>query len=403
MIKNIFRIFTLCIIIVSCNQNKQTTPEEQQKELTRMIVEADIIRSELADKSGNKYLAHHDKYYDMKYTWIKTAMKYARSFNLENKTEDEIRRMADIAKTAKNEQQVVDIIKEDFHRFPESKIVPDLVQMYFNHAYLLEPSEIERYVDFHMFAPGEELYYYTMLAFGFSELGMIAKAKEYVDKMNNLLAAIIADPVEKHTIPLLYIVGLHSYIAYRIGDKDEAYNIIEEAEKEFSGEDEKNHLSLYRNRLHILENNAVELESRHWIGTGKPLSLSALKGKVILLDFFTWECEPCTIDILFLKRLQEQINNEDFMIIGVTRYCGMYEHEKDISEQTEYEYMKKHYYKKRRITWPLCMNNASMSQYGIYTLPTYLLIDKEGIVRSGYYIYNFTYVKKKIDLLLEEK
>jgi len=100
--------------------------------------------------------------------------------------------------------------------------------------------------------------------------------------------------------------------------------------------------------------------------------------------------------------LQEQINDSDFLIIGATNYAGSYEYEKEITEEKEYEMMRDHYYKMRKINWPISMSKTSFENYGINATTTYILIDKHGIVRDGYSISNFSYLEKKIKSLLKE-
>lgn len=402
MAKKTTWIVIFFIILLSCNQKSGLSLEKQQKILDDMTVEASIIYSKLQSRQGKSYLEFHDKYYDVKIKRIKTAIDDTKKFTLENKTEDEIRRMAYIAEIAKNEQLVVDTIKEDFRRFPESKTVDEVVLQYFNNAYLLEPSEVEKYVNFKMFSPGDELYCYAMLALGFSENANIRQAEIYFEKMNSHLETIISNPAEKGHLPLLYIEGLRSYIAYKTGKKVEAYNILAKAEKEFSGEQEQNALALFRKRLDILGSDAPELESRYWIGTEDKLNWAALKGKVVLLNFFTWDCDECNDDVPFLTRLLKEIKSKDFLLIGVTNFTGHYEHTEGISEEAEYQYMKDHYYKKKKIQWPVNMSRKSMDNYGIYSAPTYVLIDKAGRVQAGYFIFNFTCLRNKIRSLLKK-
>ena len=53
-----------------------------------------------------------------------------------------------------------------------------------------------------------------------------------------------------------------------------------------------------------------------WLNTDKPLSLAALKGKVVLLDFWTYGCINCIHILPDLKRLEEKYANQ-LVIIGV--------------------------------------------------------------------------------------
>src|SRR5882672_2600671 len=65
---------------------------------------------------------------------------------------------------------------------------------------------------------------------------------------------------------------------------------------------------------------------RGWLNTDKPLSLAALKGKVVLLDFWTYGCINCMHIIPDLKKLERKYPNE-LVVIGV--HSAKFENEKD--------------------------------------------------------------------------
>jgi thiol-disulfide isomerase/thioredoxin len=56
---------------------------------------------------------------------------------------------------------------------------------------------------------------------------------------------------------------------------------------------------------------APELKGgRGWLNTDKPLSLAALKGKIVLLDFWTYGCVNCLHLIPHLKKLEQKYVNQ---------------------------------------------------------------------------------------------
>ena len=65
---------------------------------------------------------------------------------------------------------------------------------------------------------------------------------------------------------------------------------------------------------------------RGWLNTSKPLSLAALKGKVVLLDFWTYGCINCMHIIPDLKKLEKKYPNE-LVVIGV--HSAKFQNEKD--------------------------------------------------------------------------
>ncbi len=65
---------------------------------------------------------------------------------------------------------------------------------------------------------------------------------------------------------------------------------------------------------------------RGWLNADKPLSLAALKGKVVLLDFWTYGCINCIHIIPDLKKLEHKYTNQ-LVVIGV--HSAKFENEKD--------------------------------------------------------------------------
>jgi DNA-binding beta-propeller fold protein YncE len=63
-----------------------------------------------------------------------------------------------------------------------------------------------------------------------------------------------------------------------------------------------------------------------WLNTEKPLSLAALKGKIVLLDFWTYGCINCIHIIPDLKKLEAKYGNE-LVVIGV--HSAKFDNEKD--------------------------------------------------------------------------
>src|ERR1043166_8009664 len=72
---------------------------------------------------------------------------------------------------------------------------------------------------------------------------------------------------------------------------------------------------------------APELEGgRGWLNTDRPLSIAGLRGKVVLLDFWTYGCINCMHVIPDLRRLEEKYAKE-LVVIGV--HSAKFENEKE--------------------------------------------------------------------------
>ena len=118
---------------------------------------------------------------------------------------------------------------------------------------------------------------------------------------------------------------------------------------------------------------APELKGgRGWLNTDRPLSLAALKGKVVLLDFWTYGCINCMHIIPDLKKLEKKYPNE-LVVIGV--HSAKFENEKDTENirriVLRYE-----------IEHPI-VNDADFKiwqSYAVNAWPTRYLIDPAGYI-----------------------
>ncbi len=111
---------------------------------------------------------------------------------------------------------------------------------------------------------------------------------------------------------------------------------------------------------------------RGWLNTDKPLSLAALKGKVVLLDFWTYGCINCIHIIPDLKKLEAKYPNQ-LVVIGV--HSAKFENEK----QTENI---RRIILRYEIEHPV-YNDADYKvwqSYGVRAWPTQILIDPAGYV-----------------------
>ena len=114
---------------------------------------------------------------------------------------------------------------------------------------------------------------------------------------------------------------------------------------------------------------------RGWLNTDKPLSLAALKGKVVLLDFWTYGCINCIHIIPDLKKLEAKYANQ-LVVIGV--HSAKFQNEKETENIRRiilrYEIEHPVYNDSEYAVW---------QSYGVRAWPTQVLIDPAGYVIGG--------------------
>lgn len=113
-----------------------------------------------------------------------------------------------------------------------------------------------------------------------------------------------------------------------------------------------------------------------WLNTDKPLSIAALKGKIILLDFWTYGCINCIHIIPDLKKLEAKYA-KNLVVIGV--------HSAKFENEGETENIRK-IILRYGIEHPV-VNDAAYKiwdQYAVNAYPTQILIDPSGYVVGKY-------------------
>jgi DNA-binding beta-propeller fold protein YncE len=118
---------------------------------------------------------------------------------------------------------------------------------------------------------------------------------------------------------------------------------------------------------------APELEGgRGWLNTDRPLSIAGLRGKIVLLDFWTYGCVNCMHIIPDLKRLETKYANQ-LVVIGV--HSAKFENEKDTENI-------RHIILRYGLEHPV-VNDADFriwQAYAVNAWPTLVLIDTDGYV-----------------------
>jgi thiol-disulfide isomerase/thioredoxin len=122
---------------------------------------------------------------------------------------------------------------------------------------------------------------------------------------------------------------------------------------------------------------APSWKNASWLNTDHALSLSELKGRVVLLNFWVFTCYNCTNTVPSLVDFDRKYRDQGLTLIGIHTpefppYAG--EHDRGNVERALRKY---------GIEYPNAQDNDSKTWdlYGIRYWPSFVLIDKRGNIR----------------------
>jgi len=110
------------------------------------------------------------------------------------------------------------------------------------------------------------------------------------------------------------------------------------------------------------------------VGTDKIFRLSEHRGKVVLVDFWATWCGPCRMAIPHLIELQKQYGKKGFTMLGV-------------SLDQQGEPVVAPFYKQWNMNYPVVIDSdgsAARNYGGIRSIPTAVLINKQGKIVNGF-------------------
>ena len=116
------------------------------------------------------------------------------------------------------------------------------------------------------------------------------------------------------------------------------------------------------------------LEMKFTAMDGTEIDLETMRGKVVLIDFWSIRCGPCIQEMPHVKALYDKYKEKGFEVLGIAAHG-------DSSKEQVLKILKK-----QKVNWPQRLDKGSLanvsyhSLYKITSLPTVWLLDKEGKV-----------------------
>jgi thiol-disulfide isomerase/thioredoxin len=122
---------------------------------------------------------------------------------------------------------------------------------------------------------------------------------------------------------------------------------------------------------------APELTNDTWLNTPEPLRLANLRGKVVLLDMWTFGCVNCQNVIPSLREWHKNYKDQGLVVIG--------NHYPEFSYEADLELVKQAM-AKLDVLYPVAQDNEGVTwdAYHNRYWPTLYLIDKNGDLRYSH-------------------
>jgi len=105
--------------------------------------------------------------------------------------------------------------------------------------------------------------------------------------------------------------------------------------------------------------------------SGKPVQLSSLKGKVVLVNFWATWCPPCREEIPSMIRLNQVMQGKNFQMLAVSIDEGGMDAVQD-------------FFKKRGVSLPVLLDSDGQvaRRYDTTGVPETFIVDAKGIIRK---------------------
>jgi peroxiredoxin len=246
----------------------------------------------------------------------------------------------------------------------------------------------ESILEYHKTEEGEDSDYTMGVAWvarGAALLGDWKAASEWAKKARQIANAKLRSPADyEKESEAVYALGtsieVEAQALAAAGKKAEAIALLDAEEKKQESTQAPYNLRARiwkrRNMLELAGQPAPAIRAEDHAGAAAP-TLESLRGKPVVL-FFWWEaCGDCRMQSATFRKVVEEYRGRDVAFVAPTRYYGKPDTRAEEKGKIEKSWRETY---KLMDEVPVPISDAAMLRYGVSATPTFVFVDRKGIV-----------------------
>jgi thiol-disulfide isomerase/thioredoxin len=217
------------------------------------------------------------------------------------------------------------------------------------------------------------------------ELGQVTAAQDYARQTEQLcrqqLTQRAMDAEPRLPLALGGAIEIQAQALAQNGSRGAALALLRQALRQYGTTSLQARLQKNLNLLTLEGQPAPPLVATQYVGP-KPPSLSALRGRPVLLFFWAHWCADCKHEEPIISRLETEYGPKGLALLGPTQRYGYAAYGEPASPQAELQYIdgvRRQYYADLS-AMPVPVSKLNFDRYGASTTPTLVLINRRGLV-----------------------
>lgn len=214
----------------------------------------------------------------------------------------------------------------------------------------------------------------------------LSDAAQYAARVQSLaeksLAGRSPDSDRRLAIALGAAIEVQGQVQSREGDRAGAVAFLQEQLTRYGNTSIQRRIQKNINLLSLEGRPAPPIEAREYLGA-RPPTLASLKGHPVLLFFWAHWCPDCKAEGPAVAAVAEEFRARGLVVIAPTQLYGYAARGADATPAEELRYIDQ----MRRTSYPgllqvpVPVSETAFHDYGCSTVPTLVLVDRQGIVR----------------------